>query len=169
MMLCWMIWYCHYFLSGLKCIIQFRTLIWLYGYRYHVALHIGQLCPTTAYRTGFGVVCIVLVLSVIMCSLTNSLIDFYFVMIVVTFWWFVWQSFLFWTTRLGFLQQSSCDSANAKLPGCFRCWTLPLNIGLNMLPSDSFMLLCLDPVLGYSAGEFQTSQLIVLVVFGSVD
>ena len=40
---------------------------------------------------------------------------------------------------LGFLKLSSSGSANAQLPGCFRPWTVCLNIGLNMLPSDSFM------------------------------
>ena len=34
---------------------------------------------------------------------------------------------------------SSSGSANAQLPGCFRPWTFFLNIGLNMLPSGSFM------------------------------
>ena len=38
--------------------------------------------------------------------------------------------------------------------------------GLNMLPSDSS---CLDFLLGYSTGEFQDLQLIVLVVFGAMD
>ena len=44
---------------------------------------IGQLHSITIYRTGFGM-CAVLVLSVIMCLFRNSLIDFYFIMIVVT-------------------------------------------------------------------------------------
>ena len=47
-------------------------------------------------------------------------------------------------------------------------WTFLLNIGLNMLPSDSFMP-CLVSLPGYSTGEFQALQLIVLVVFGAVD
>ena len=59
-------------------------------------------------------------------------------------------------------------SANAQLPGCFRPWTFSLNIGLNMLPSDSFMS-CLHSLLGYSIGEFQALQLIVLAAFGAVD
>ena len=69
---------------------------------------------------------------------------------------------------LGFLYLSSSGSANAQLPGCFRPWTFSLNIGLNMLPLDSFMS-CLHSLLGYSAGEFQALQLIVLVAFGAVD
>ena len=43
-----------------------------------------------------------------------------------------------------------------------------LNIGLNMFPFDSFMS-CLHSLLGYSTGEFQASQLIVLAAFGAVD
>ena len=43
-----------------------------------------------------------------------------------------------------------------------------MNIGLNMLPSNSFML-CLDSLLGYFAGEFKALQLIILAVFGAVD
>ena len=69
---------------------------------------------------------------------------------------------------LGFLLLSSSGSANAQLQGCFRPWTFSLNIGLIILPSDSFML-CLHSQLGYSTGEFQALQLIVLVAFGAVD
>ena len=47
-------------------------------------------------------------------------------------------------------------------------WTFSLNIGLNMLPSDTFMS-CLHSLLGYSTGEFQDLQLIVLVVFSTVN
>ena len=43
-----------------------------------------------------------------------------------------------------------------------------MDIGLNMLPSDSFMS-CLDSLLGYSTVEFQALQLIARVVFGTVD
>ena len=41
-------------------------------------------------------------------------------------------------------------------------------IGLNTSPSDSFVSY-LNSHLGYSAGEFQALQLIVLAVFGAVD
>ena len=50
----------------------------------------------------------------------------------------------------------------------FMAILLILNIGLNMLPSDSFMS-CLDSLLGYSIGDLQALQLIVLVMFGAVD
>ena len=63
---------------------------------------------------------------------------------------------------------SSSGAANAQLPGCFRPWTFSLNIGLNMFPLDSLMS-CLHSLLGYSTGEFQALQLIVLVAFGAVD
>ena len=82
---------------------------------------------------------------------TNSLIEFNFIMRVVTIIGILWPFFLFWTTCLGFLQLSSSGSANAHIPGCFRTWTFPLNIGLNMLPSGSFMP-CLDSLLGYLQG-----------------
>ena len=69
---------------------------------------------------------------------------------------------------LGFLYLSSYVSANTQLPGCFRSWILTLNIGLNMLTLVSFMS-CLYFLLGYSTGEFQALQLIVLAAFGAVD
>ena len=69
---------------------------------------------------------------------------------------------------LGCLYLSSPDSVNAQLPVCFRPWTFFLNIGLNMLPLDSFMS-CLHSLLGYSIGEFQALQLIVFAAFGAVD
>ena len=56
----------------------------------------------------------------------------------------------------------------AQLTGCFCPWTFRLNIGLNTSPSDSFVSY-LNSHLGYSAGEFQALQLIVLAVFGAVD
>ena len=60
-----------------------------------------------------------------------------------------------------FLYLSNSGSANAQLPGCFRPWRFSLNIGLNMLPFDAFMS-CLYSLLGFSTGEFQALQLIVL-------
>ena len=54
------------------------------------------------------------------------------------------------------------------LPGCFCPWTFFQNIGFNMVPSDPFMS-HLATQLGYSAGEFQSLQLIVLQTFGVVD
>ena len=69
---------------------------------------------------------------------------------------------------LGFFNISNSGSANAQLPRCFYPWTFSLNIGLNMFPLDSFIS-CLHSLLGYSTGEFQALQLIVLVAFGAVD
>ena len=74
----------------------------------------------------------------------------------------------FMNYTLGFLYLSSSGSANAQLTGCVRPWTFSLNIGLNMLTLESFMS-CLHSLLGYSTGEFQALQLIVLAVFGAVD
>ena len=53
-------------------------------------------------------------------------------------------------------------------PGCFCPWTFFQNIGFNMVPSDPFMSHRATQ-LGYSAGEFQALQLIVLVMFGVVN
>ena len=69
---------------------------------------------------------------------------------------------------LGFLYLSSSGSANAQLPECFHPWTFSVNIGLNVLPLDSFMSY-LHSLLGYATGEFQGLQLIVLAAFGVVD
>ena len=54
------------------------------------------------------------------------------------------------------------------LPGCFCLWTFFENIGFNTVLTDPFMS-HLATQLGYSAGEFQALQLIVLAVFGVVD
>ena len=54
------------------------------------------------------------------------------------------------------------------LPGCFCPWTFFENIGFNTVLTDPFMS-HLTTQLGYSAGEFQALQLIVLVAFGVVD
>ena len=103
---------------------------------------------------------------------TIPLIEFYFIMIfiimVVTIFGIFMSIDYFLNYTLGFLYLSSSGSANAQHPGCFRPWTFSLNIGLNMLPLDSFVS-CLHYLLGYSAGEFQALQLIVLAAFGAVD
>ena len=59
-------------------------------------------------------------------------------------------------------------SAISHLPGCFCPWTFFQNIRFNMVLSDPFMS-HLATQLGYSAGEFQALQLIVLAAFGVVD
>ena len=53
------------------------------------------------------------------------------------------------------------------LPGCFCPWTFFENIGFNTVLTDPFMS-HLTTQLGYSAGEFQALQLIVLAAFGVV-
>ena len=52
-------------------------------------------------------------------------------------------------------------------PWCFCPWTFFQNIAFNMVPSDPFMSHIVK--LGYSTGEFQSLQLIVLVAFGVMD
>ena len=54
------------------------------------------------------------------------------------------------------------------LPGCFCPWTFFENIGFNTVLTDPLMS-HLATQLGYSAGEFQALQLIVLASFGVVD
>ena len=54
------------------------------------------------------------------------------------------------------------------LPGCFCPWTFFENIGFNTVLTDPFMS-HLTTQLGYSAGEFQALQPIVLAAFGVVD
>ena len=54
------------------------------------------------------------------------------------------------------------------LPGCFCPWTFFENIGFNTVLTDPFMS-HLAIQLGFSAGELQALQLIVLAAFGVVD
>ena len=70
---------------------------------------------------------------------------------------------------LSFLYIINSGFANTQLPGCFCPWTFSLNIELNMFPLDYSIMSCVRSLLGYSTGEFQASQLIVLAVFGAVD
>ena len=134
-------------------------------------LYIAQQHPITVYRTVFWV-CVGLVLNVIRCSFYYFLDEFYFIiifiMIIVTIIGIVMAINHFLNYTLGFLYLSSSGSANVQLLGCFCPWTFTLNIGLSMLHLDSFMS-CLHSLLGYSTGEFQALQLIVLVAFGTVD
>ena len=92
----------------------------------------------------------------------------------ISSWWlrlsleFFWPFYQFWTTHFDFLWPGTSGSATTHLLGFFCPWTFSLLIGLNMLPSDSFMS-CLDFLPGYSTGEFRALQLIALAVFGAVD
>ena len=95
-------------------------------------------------------------------------IEMIFIMIVVTITGIFMATNYLLIYTLGFLYISNSGSADAQLPGCFCPWTFSLNIGLNMFLLDSFMS-CLHTLLGYSTGEFQALQLIVLVAFGAVD
>ena len=56
-----------------------------------------------------------------------------------------------------------CNTCNMFSP-----WTFFENIGFNTVLTDPFMS-HLATQLGYSAGEFQALQLIVLAAFGVVD
>ena len=57
---------------------------------------------------------------------------------------------------------------NPSPPRMFCPWTFFQNIGFNMVPSDPFMS-HLATQLGYSVGEPQALQLIVIAAFGVVD
>ena len=60
-------------------------------------------------------------------------------------------------------------STTPHLPGCFCPWTFFENIGFNTVLTDPFMS-HLATQLGYSVGEFQALQLVVLAAaFGVVD
>ena len=158
MLVYWMIWYCYCFLPGFKCIFQLYSSIFSiswYGYRYHVTFYIGQQHPITVCRTVFGYALFWRWVS-LGAPVTISLIEFYFIM---TFIMTVVAIIVIFTTihyflnyTLGFLQLSSSGSVNAQLPGCFRPWIFSLNIGLNMLPSDSF-LSCLYSLLRFLQGN----------------
>ena len=91
-----------------------------------------------------------------------------FIVIVVTITWILMAINYLLIYILGFLYVSNSGSENAQLPGCFCPWTFSFKIWLNMFPLDSFMS-CLYSLLGYSTGEFQALQLIVLAAFGAVD
>ena len=59
-------------------------------------------------------------------------------------------------------------SAISHRPGCFCPWTFFKNIEFNIVSPDPFMShLATQP--GYSTGEFQVLQLIVLAAFGVAD
>ena len=93
-------------------------------------------------------------LPIVSCSMTNSLIL-----------GCVWP-LVFVLNNI--LTLSIWRSAISHLPGCFCPWTFFQNIGFNMAPSGPFMS-HLTAQLGYSAGEFQALQLIVLAAFSVVD
>ena len=111
MALCWMIWYCQSFLPGFKCIFQLYSagfsISW-YGYKYHMTLCIGQLHPITVYRIfGCALFSCWVSLSV---AFTNSMIGFYFTMVVVIIIGIFMAVIFIWTTRLGI-------SVTKKIPG----------------------------------------------------
>ena len=143
----------------------------LHGFCYRMYIYIQQEChsvlgklhPITFYRTvflgsarflGWMPLFVFFGLPIVSCSLIKSLI-------LGCSWLLVFV--LNHTLILGIW----C-SAISHLPGCFCPWTFFQNMGFNMVPSDPFMS-HLATQLGYSAGEFQALQLIVLVAFGVVD
>ena len=169
-----MIWYCYCFLSGFKC-----TSNCIVQYSLNQNMDIGTMWHCTLVSsTPLYYIGLVLGCALFWCwvslgaPFTISLIEFYFIMIFIMIAVTIVGIFMainyFLDYTLGFLYLSSSGSANAQLPGCFRPWTLSLNIGLNMLPLDSFMS-CLHSILGYFTGEFRVLQRMVLSAFGAVD
>ena len=127
-----MIRYCHYFLLGFNCRFQL--------YSSELSKCIGQLFLIIVFWIFFlgvgwggvgwgwggggwggggGGVCAVLVLGVIVCSLTNSFIECYFIMMVATLTAILYLLYSFWTTHLGFPKLRSTGSATTHLHGCF--------------------------------------------------
>ena len=169
-----MICYYYCFLSGFKCTFSCIVQYSLYhnmdiGTLWHCAL----VTSTLSQSIGLFFGCALFWRWVSLCApVTISVIEFcfimIFIMIVVTIIGIFMAIKYFFNYTLAFLYISSSGPANAQTPGCFRRWTFFLSIGLNTLPLDAFMS-CLLPLLGYSTGELQTLQLIVLVAFGAVD
>ena len=91
-------------------------------------------------------------------SFANSFIKCYFIRMVATIIWTFMpiQLILTYTFRLS--ETGYFWFCNYTPSWMFLPWTFSLNIGLNILLSDSFML-CLDHVLCYSTGEFHTLRL----------
>ena len=171
MTVCWMIWHDNVILCFLVSNVYFNYIVQnsLYhnmdkGTMWHCAL--VSCTPSQSVRLFF--VCVVLVLSVIMCSFYLFLDRVLFHHDSCDYHWDFYGHHFHSELHFRLSKASSSGTANAHLPGYFRPWTLPLNIGLNMLHSDTFIS-CLDSLVGYSTGEFLSLQLIVLAVFGAVD
>ena len=169
MLVYWMIRYCYCFLSGFRCI--FRCIVQYFLYH---NMDIGTMWHCTLNSTPSQSMVLFFGCALFWCwvslgtPVAISLIEFCFIVIsikiVVTTIGIFMAINYFLNYTLGFLYLSSSGSANAQLPGCFRPWIFSWNIGLNMLSLDSFMS-CLHSLLGYSPGEFQALQLMVLAAF----
>ena len=89
-------------------------------------------------------------------------------------WWINWMLVTFGVSFKQHFDSRYLVSYNLPPPppppslGCFCPCTFFQNIRFSMVPSDPLMS-HLPADLGYSAGEFQALQLIVLVAFGVVD
>ena len=143
----------------------------LYEFCYRTYIYIQQECrsvlvelhPISFYRTvflgsarflGWMPLFVFFGLSIVSCSEINSLI-------LVCLWPLVF-------VLNNILILGIWHSTISPLPGYFCSWTFLQNIGFIIVPSDPFMS-HLATQLGYSAGEFQSLQLRVLVAFGVVD
>ena len=140
MKVCQVICYCSSPLLGFKRIFQCILQCSLYhnidiGTKWHCAL----VSCTPSQSMGLVLGCGLFWHWVSWCvPFTNSLIEFYFIMMVVII-IVIFMAILFILNYTFRLFVSTSGSANVHLPGFLHPWTFSLNIGLNMLPSDSFM------------------------------
>ena len=150
-------------LIGFNCIFQLYKWFLLYhdmDKKYHVTLCFGQLHPMTFIGLVFG--CELFWWWTLLCvPFKNSLIARYSIKTVATIIGILCPSLFILTYMFRFSEISCYGSTTTHLAQCFCPRTVPLNIGLNMLPSGSIVS-CLDPLLGYSTCEFHALQLIVL-------
>ena len=123
---------------------------------------LAKLHPVTFYRIIFGE-CAVPGLNATFCFLwfTNCVLLFDKSLILGCLWPLVF-------VLNNILILGIWCSTIPHLPWCFSPWTFFENIGFNTVLTDPFMS-HLATQLGYSAGEFQALQLIVLAAFGVVD
>ena len=123
---------------------------------------LAKLHPITFYRIISGE-CAVPGLNATFCFLwfTNCVLLFYKNLILGCLW-----NLVFVLNNILIL--GIWCSTIPHLPGCFCPRTFFENIGFNTVLTDPFMS-HLDTQLGYSAGEFQALQLIVLAAFGVVE
>ena len=109
-----------------------------------------------------------------LCMTHYRIICLYWRKIAISWWqmgsWYSW--IIDWSTccksNLSIITRKINHSTIPHLPGCFCPWTFFENIGFNTVLTDPFVS-HLATQLGYSAGEFQALQLIVLAAFGVVD
>ena len=108
----------------------------------------SQQHPITIYRTGLWFAlfwCWLLLGAVVYCYLDIILFHHGFYHDSCDYYWDLYGHYLLfnYTFRLSVTKQFwICKCATPWMPRWFRLWIFSLNIGLNMLHSDSFMSFC---------------------------